>query len=105
VGRAALLVAALANGDYALLDEATRDRLHQPARQTLFPAMPAFFVAAREAGALGTFLSGAGSALLALVEQGEQGVERAFGRAAEREGIAGRTLVTDVGGSGAQVLP
>ncbi|HET6317683.1 MAG TPA: homoserine kinase, partial [Chloroflexota bacterium] len=37
VARASLLVAALSSGDFSLLREATRDRLHQPYRQALFP--------------------------------------------------------------------
>ena len=41
IGRAALLVAALAGGRLELLDVATRDRLHQPARARIFPAMEA----------------------------------------------------------------
>ncbi len=111
LGRTALLVAALTSGDYALLAEATRDRLHQPARTALFPAMPAFFAAALEAGALGGFLSGAGSTLLALVEPPKAGgaaaaprVVEAFRATAAREGVAGRTLVTAISQEGARVL-
>jgi homoserine kinase len=105
VGRAALLVAALANGDYALLREATRDRLHQPARAALFPAMSAFFAAALDAGAVGAFLSGAGSTLLALVADDLAPVVEAFETTAQREGIAGRTLTAAISTEGAQVLP
>ena len=111
LGRTALLVAALTGGDYALLAEATRDRLHQPARAALFPAMPAFFGAALAAGALGAFLSGAGSTLLALVEAPTAGgadpaaaVVGAFEATAAREGMGGRTLVTAISPEGARVL-
>jgi homoserine kinase len=114
LGRAALLVAALAGGDHALLAEATRDRLHQPARTALFPAMPAFFAAALDAGALGAFLSGAGSTLLALVEAPATDapgasdpaavVVAAFEATAAREGIGGRALVTAISQQGARVL-
>lgn len=105
LGRAALLVAALASGEYGLLREATRDRLHQPARTALFPTMPAFFRAALEAGALGAFLSGAGSTLLALVEDSGQTAAAAFEATAGREGITGRTLVVPAAVDGARVLP
>ena len=105
VGRAALLVAGLVAGDYTLLREATRDRLHQPARAALFPEMPAFFDAALDAGAVGAFLSGAGSTLLALVEGPTDSVAGAFDHTAHHHGIAGRTLVAVVGVEGAQVLP
>ena len=65
-GRTALLVAALQAGRPDLLRVATQDRLHQPYRSRMFPAMPAVIEAALEAGACGACLSGAGSALLAL---------------------------------------
>lgn len=105
LGRAALLVAALATGAYDLLREATRDRLHQPARTALFPAMPAFFAAALEAGALGACLSGAGSTVLALVETQTAAVAAALETVAAREGIGGRIITTAVGAEGARVLP
>src|SRR5262249_9385677 len=106
LGRAALLVAGLATGDYRVLADATRHRLHQPARSALFPAMPVFFAAALEAGALGACLSGAGSTLLALVEPGpaEQTVVEAFQATAAREQVGGRCLVAAIGVDGAQVL-
>lgn len=105
LGRAALLVAALATGAYDLLREATRDRLHQPARTALFPAMPAFFAAALEAGALGACLSGAGSTVLALVETQTAAVAAALETVAAREGIGGRIITTAIGAEGARVLP
>jgi homoserine kinase len=104
LGRAALLVAALAAGDYRLLAEATRDRLHQPARTPLLPAMPALFDAALEAGALGACLSGAGSSLIAFADGTEQAVAAAFEGAAARQGVPGRTCVTTVGVAGAEVV-
>jgi homoserine kinase len=104
VGRAALLVAALAGGSYDLLREATRDRLHQGPRSALFPAMTTFFGAALEAGALGAFLSGSGSTLLALAEREAQAVAQAFDATATCQGVAGRTLVVAVGVEGARVL-
>ena len=66
IGRAALLVRAFATGDMAHLATATDDRLHQPERQTIFPAMKNIFRAALDAGAFGVFLSGAGSSVMAL---------------------------------------
>src|SRR5205814_90275 len=66
LGRAALLVAALAHGQYDLLGEAMQDRLHQPARAGLLPWLPALLEAAVKAGALGAALSGAGTTVCAL---------------------------------------
>src|SRR5687767_14168579 len=39
VGRVALLVAAMGAGRYDLLDDATQDRIHQPARSEIFPGL------------------------------------------------------------------
>ncbi len=105
VGRVALLVAALGHGDYDLLGEATRDRLHQERRTALFPAMPALLNAALEAGARGAFLSGAGSTLLALADGATAPLEAAFRETAARLGTPGRTLTSAVGGRGAELLP
>ncbi|MEW6233554.1 MAG: homoserine kinase, partial [Chloroflexota bacterium] len=103
IGRAALLVAALAQGRLELLDVATRDRLHQPYREALFPAMPRLFGAAREAGALGVFLSGAGSTVLALCQEDAEGVTQAMAAAAREAGIGGRPLVIPLSLQGAEI--
>ncbi len=102
IGRAALLVAALTQGRLELLDVATRDRLHQPYREALFPAMPRLFGAAREAGALGVFLSGAGSTVLALCQENAEGVTQAMATAAREAGIGGRLLVIPLSPQGTE---
>src|SRR5262249_8625489 len=111
LGRAALLVAGLATGDYRVLADATRDRLHQPARSALFPAMPVFFAAALEAGAPRAWprrpRSRPPPPLAPLVGPGpaeQTGVE-AFQATAAREQVGGRCLVAAIGVDGAQVLP
>jgi homoserine kinase len=104
VGRASLLVAALARGDYTLLAEATKDRLHQPARAALFPQMTAFFEAALAAGACGAWLSGAGSTLLAVAVNHSEPVADAWQATARRLGVEGQILRTALGGPGAEVL-
>ena len=104
IGRAALLVAALASDRLDLLDVATRDRLHQPARAKVFPPMEAVFRAARQAGALGVFLSGGGSAVLAFASGSEQEIAQAMAAAAAGEGAGGHTIVTAPTNAGAQVV-
>lgn len=71
VQRTALLVAAVATGRLEALAEATVDRLHQPYRARLVPGLEECMAAARAAGALGAFLSGAGPSVLALVPTDE----------------------------------
>ncbi len=104
VGRAALFVAALTSGRLELLHTATQDRLHQPYRQVLFPSMPRLIGSAVEAGALGAWLSGSGSALLALTRGAEEPVAEAFENAARANGVAGRSLVVDLEAEGASLL-
>lgn len=65
VSRTALLMAALASGRWDTLHEALRDRLHQDHRAQLMPGFMPMLHAAREAGAYGATLSGAGPTVLA----------------------------------------
>jgi homoserine kinase len=102
--RSALFVAAFATGRLELLKVATRDRLHQPYRQVLFPTMPRFFDAAESAGALGAWLSGSGSALMALTCGREAEVAAAFEATARANGVAGHALVVDLETEGARII-
>lgn len=102
LGRATLLVAALSQRRYDLLDLATRDRLHQPYREAIFPAMPGLFAAARQAGALGVFLSGSGSTVLALCRDNAAGVADAMALAGRNLDFPGQALVVPVSSRGAE---
>jgi len=103
--RAALLVAAIAGRRFDLLDTATDDRLHQPARSKLFPAMYAIFDAARAAGAHCAYLSGGGSTLCALATSNLQGIAAAMIETARARQVPGYTLLTKPTEKGAEVLP
>ena len=104
VSRAALLVAALAGGRPDLLDEATQDRLHQPARSGIFPAMFPIFEAAKAAGALCAYLSGGGSTICALAMGHEERIGEAMSDAAAAREVDGRTIVTRPSPRGAEVI-
>ena len=104
MGRVALLVRALATGDFTHLAAATEDRLHQPARQTIFPAMENIFRAALAAGALGVFLSGAGSTVLALTHGREMSIGYEMAEAASKSGVAGDVRVPRPTEKGAHVV-
>ena len=101
VTRTALLVAALAEGRADLLDEATRDRLHQPYRARLVPGLDAVFAAAREAGAHGVALSGSGPTVVAFGET--QGIGEAMRRAFESAGARCRAVDAEVDAEGTVV--
>jgi homoserine kinase len=69
LGRMGLLVAGLADPD-VLVPEAMEDRLHQPARTSLFREAPHLLQALVEAGALAAGWSGAGPTLVGFVREG-----------------------------------
>ncbi|MEA2215973.1 MAG: homoserine kinase [Solirubrobacteraceae bacterium] len=64
VAHAALLTLGLARGDWDLLARGLQDRLHQQRRAHLFPRSIALAERARELGALGATISGAGPTVL-----------------------------------------
>lgn len=102
--RLALFIAALAAGELDLLDEATQDRFHQPQRSTLFPPMYDIFAAAKEAGAYAAWLSGAGSTIAALCsENAARPAATAMLRTLEGAGMSGRSMVTRIAPTGAEV--
>lgn len=72
--RAALLVASMMTGKYENFAMAMEDRVHQPYRAELICGMEKIFAQAKDAGAVASYLSGAGSTLMALVrkEQAEK---------------------------------
>lgn len=104
IGRAALLVAALATGEWDALDLATQDALHQPARARIFPGMTDIFAAAKRAGALCAYLSGGGSTIAAFAIEGEEGIARAMMQEAIARGYPGRTAITSPSAAGVTVI-
>lgn len=104
IGRVALLVASLSTGRLDHLAIATQDRLHQPARQALFPAMSKIFQAALSAGAKGVFLSGGGPTILALTEEQGTSIGEAMKAAAEKEGLRGRVRIARPSDQGAHLI-
>ena len=104
IGRTALLVRALSTGDLSQLAVATQDRLHQPARQSIFFPMKNIFRAALAAGALGVFLSGAGSTVLAFARDREFTIGYEMADAASKSGVEGVIKVTKPSHLGAHVV-
>jgi homoserine kinase len=94
LGRVGLLVRALTTGDLSMLRIATEDRLHQPFRVEQFFGLKNIFAAARAAGALGVFLSGSGSSVLALTAGRELTVGYEMADAADKSGITGDVRIS-----------
>ncbi len=105
VAHGAALIAAVMRADGALLALAMVDRLHQAARTKLVPALGEIITAAREAGAFGAALSGAGPSVLAVAPTRlAPRVVAAMEEAAAAAGAPGRGRVVRVRAAGAQVL-
>jgi homoserine kinase len=64
VAHASLLALGLARGDLALIARGLDDRIHQPRREHLYPRSMQLVAKARELGALGATISGAGPTVL-----------------------------------------
>src|SRR6266496_5148321 len=103
-GRVALLLTALQTGRYEVIGEAMQDRLHQPYRQALFPAMPDIIQAAVDAGAYGASLSGGGSSLIALAGSRFNEVLQAMQETARVADVKGTGMVLRADQNGARVL-
>jgi homoserine kinase len=102
IGRAAMLVAALAQGRADLLSDALQDRLHQPYRASLVPGFDAVKTAAVNAGAHGAVLSGSGPTVAALTPPGDaDSVGRAMSDAFSTAGLTSRVVVTAIEPRGA----
>jgi homoserine kinase len=93
VGAASLLVLGLARGDLELVARGLDDRLHQPAREPLYPRSMELVGRARELGALGATISGAGPTVLLWART----ETAAAVEAAARDTVAGWADVRTVG--------
>ncbi len=104
VGHASLLVAALASRRFDLLAEACNDRLHQPARSQLLPALFPVVDAAKSAGALCAYLSGSGSTIAGWTMENERAIAQAMLEAARAADTPGETIITAPSTKGAHVV-
>ncbi|HEX5590281.1 MAG TPA: homoserine kinase [Candidatus Limnocylindrales bacterium] len=107
LARVAIGVAGFATGRRDLIGLLTEDRLHEPYRAAVYPQLPRMVAEARSAGALGAYLSGAGSSIVAFVDtvSGVARIESAFRAAAADTDLPGRVEVVAPRNSGAKVIP
>jgi homoserine kinase len=102
--RTARIAAIFCLKDYASLRGLFVDHLHQPFRQSLIPGFGEILGAAQEAGALGSFLSGAGSCLMAVTLENAEKIGAAMQEAAKRHGLAGQMKILHADNEGAKVV-
>ncbi len=105
VATAAGLALGLKLADHELIAASMRDMLHEPYRARLFPHLDAMKATARDNGAVGAALSGAGSTVLALVPPDKANdVAEAFACIAKRLVVPGRVAHLAPIAEGAQVV-
>jgi homoserine kinase len=105
--RGALLQAALAEQRFDLLNEALRDRLHQPYRAPLAPGLSEVLHLNNEAqkypGLLGVAISGAGSTLIAFATENCEGIAEAMKTRLASSGVKALTMEVKVDNRGRTV--
>ena len=103
IGRTALVVDALRNGDLDLLQKVMDDRIHQPYRLKHISGGMCAYKTAKQFGAAA--LSGAGPSIIAFVppenaEQAKAAIQSVF----EERGIETRGIITKPGSTGAHCI-
>ncbi len=106
LGNVAALVAALHQGDLAMLGRSISDALVEPIRAPLVPAFAEVKQAALDAGALGCSISGSGPSVLAFAgsDAAADAVATAMEEAFADAGVTSDRYVGSVNGAGARVV-
>ena len=94
ISRVALLIDSLHRNDLALLNQATKDSLHQDVRLEGFPEMKSIMNAAMEGGALGTIVSGSGPSIMIFSNGNEFTIDYEIKEAARKHNLEGNTIIT-----------
>jgi len=87
--RVALLLQSLHSGDFSLLKDAMRDRVHQPARHKVVPGL-AQALELEHPDLLGVCLSGSGPSIVAIAERSHREIAELVGSVYQRSGIGYR---------------
>jgi homoserine kinase len=96
IQRSALTIAALTTGNWPLLREAMRDRVHQPYRAPLIPGFEEI-LRMETAGLVGVALSGAGPTVLAMAKRDDaEQVGRAITAVFEKHGVRATSQVVNI---------
>ncbi len=105
IQRSALTIAALTTGNWALLREAMRDRIHQPYRAPLIPGFEEI-LALDAPGLLGLALSGAGPTVFAFAEPaGAEMAGRAIANVFEKHGVSASLRFVNIDTVGRYIDP
>lgn len=100
LSRTAMLVTALNQGKYEYLAQALEDRLHQPYRMPLIQGMKDVVALAKEAGAYGCVISGAGPSLIAFAEKNPDDIGQAMVKGFNQNEVDAKYVVLQVAEKG-----
>ena len=104
IQRSALTIAALTTGDWAMLREAMRDRIHQPYRAPLIPGLEEI-LDLNTPGLIAVALSGAGPTVLALAKPADaENVGRAIAGVFERHGVKASSRLVNIDNEGRVIV-
>ncbi|ACV62944.1 homoserine kinase [Desulfofarcimen acetoxidans DSM 771] len=104
IGRVALLVASLQQGELGLLSVAMDDRMHQSYRSGLIPGMKKVMAAAKLAGARGVTLSGAGPTLIAFADNNMELISKVMKDTFRQNGIMAKVYILNPSPVGSMTL-
>jgi homoserine kinase len=104
VQRTARIAAAFCTEDYPGLRGLFLDHFHQPYRRALIPGFDDILAAANGAGALGSFLSGAGSTLMALTLDRVDEISSAMLEAAKKHRLPAQVRVLKADNEGVRIV-
>ncbi|MCL5290732.1 MAG: homoserine kinase [Eubacteriales bacterium] len=104
IGRVALLIASLQQGDLSLLSTAMEDRIHQPYRSGMIPGFKKVLAATRLAGARGVSLSGAGPTVIAFADGNFELIARVMQDTFRQNGVRAKVMVLKPSPVGARAL-
>jgi homoserine kinase len=100
--RVALLTAAFCCSDFALLKTGMQDKVHQPYRGKMIPAMDEVFEAALSAGAYGACLSGSGPTLVAFCSAKDAiNVQKSMIKRWKKDSVHAKAYISDFDAKGA----
>lgn len=94
LSRSALMTASLFSGSLENLKVATNDMLHQPFRMGLIKGADTAFRVAYELGAYGVYISGAGSTIMAIIDEKDNDFAQRVELELKKNGIFNWTVTT-----------
>ena len=103
IGRAMLVMQALASGDFELLAKSMNDRIHEQYRLNAIPGAVQVKEAARASGAISVALSGAGPGVVAFANGEFDAIGKGMNGAFQAAGLKSRFWILDFSEAGAQV--